>query len=300
MCSDAKLRCEVPHAGIGARTVVGEVKLAEWRADGNRSGHRKRRTEGWIFVVRPDQTTGALNPRHPTLALREVPAKDRRCNADSCKRSADIELGRTGDVGSRFSLGRRNDLVAVSLLKLRRVALPERKHFDAVLEVALEKAAAQIGREDAARVATDEEWERLPSIFTFSLRAPHAPERCLTPAEARNIYVWLNTDLSALLPDEDAALAARICHIGQPVPLAQPQGDGQMGALRVSAGARLISGEPSHRPLGPKARLAREFADLALVFDKISLILRHWQHLTAANPAASYRPTTGKPKALVQ
>lgn len=149
------------------------------------------------------------------------------------------------------------------------------------------------------RVANDEEWERLPSIFTFSLQAPHEPSRCLTPAEARNVYMWLNTDLSALLP-EDTALAARICHIGQPVPLAQPHGEGQMGALRVSAGARLISGEPSHRPLGPKARLAREFADLAVVFEKIGLILRHWETLVAANPAPAYRPAPARDKALVQ
>jgi hypothetical protein len=150
-----------------------------------------------------------------------------------------------------------------------------------------------------ARIATDEEWERLPSIFTFSLNAPHAPERCLTPAEARNVYMWLNTDLSALLPD-DAAIAERICHIGQPVPLAQPDGDGQMGALRVSAGARLISGEPSHRALGPKARLAREFEDLALVFEKIGLILRHWEQLVAANPAPAYRPARVRDKVLAR
>ncbi len=145
------------------------------------------------------------------------------------------------------------------------------------------------------RTGADEEWERLPSIFTFSLQAPHAPERCLNPAEARNVYLWLNTDLSALLP-EDRELAARICHIGQPVPLAQPHGDGQMGALRVSAGARLISGEPSHRALGPKARLAREFADLRLVFAKIALILQHWQRLAAANPAPTYRPAPARDK----
>ncbi len=139
------------------------------------------------------------------------------------------------------------------------------------------------------RTEADEPWERLPSIFTFSLRAPHAPARCLNPAEARQVYVWLNTDLSPWLP-EDAALAARICHIGQPVPLAQPQGEGQMGALRVSAGARLISGEPSHRALAPSARLAREFADVGVVFAKIGLILAHWQRLAEANPSPSYRP----------
>lgn len=134
-----------------------------------------------------------------------------------------------------------------------------------------------------------DEWELLPSIFTFSLRAPHAPGRCLTPAEARNVYLWLNTDLSAGLP-EAGALAARICHIGQPVPLPQPGGEGMQGALRVSAGARLISGEPSHRELRAQARLNREFSDLALVFAKIELILRHWTVLAEANPAPRYRP----------
>jgi hypothetical protein len=139
------------------------------------------------------------------------------------------------------------------------------------------------------RNTTDELWERLRSIFTFSLRAPHAPERCLTPEEARTVYLWLNTDLSPLLPQE-ARIAARICHIGQPVPLPQPGRPERQGALRVSAGARLISGEPSHQGLGDDARLVQEFADLSTVFEKIALILRHWTLLSAANPAPRYRP----------
>lgn len=149
-----------------------------------------------------------------------------------------------------------------------------------------------------ARTGADEAWERLPSIFTFSLPAPHAPEHCLTPAEARQVYVWLNTDLSPWLLD-DAWLAARICHIGQPVPLAQPSGEGLMGALRVSAGARLISGEPSHSALAPEARLAREFADVGVVFAKIGLILRHWQLLAKHDPSPSYRPRGRKAGAAI-
>jgi hypothetical protein len=131
-------------------------------------------------------------------------------------------------------------------------------------------------------------WELLPSIFTFSLRAPHAPGRCLTPVEARAVYLWLNTDLSGLLPG--AAVAGRICHIGQPVPLPQPGGEGLQGVLRVSAGARLISGEPSHAGLDPAARLAREFADVVTVFEKIGLVLSNWTLLWAANPSPRYRP----------
>ncbi|MBU6419228.1 MAG: hypothetical protein KGQ79_05800 [Proteobacteria bacterium] len=139
-----------------------------------------------------------------------------------------------------------------------------------------------------SRTSTEENWERLPSIFTFSLRAPHASGRCLAPVEARQVYMWLNTDLSAWMP-EQPEIAARICHIGQPVPLAQPDGNGQMGALRVSAGARLISGEPSHRALGPRARLEREFTDVGVVFAKIGLILANWEALCAADPSPCYR-----------
>lgn len=137
-----------------------------------------------------------------------------------------------------------------------------------------------------------QEWECLPSIFTFSIRAPADPSRCLTPDEARAVYRWLNSDLSVVIPHE-AALGRRICHIGQPVPL--PQSGGGAGALqgvlRVSAGARLFSGEPSHRALRGEARLLREFADLALVFRKIGLILEHWAGLCAADPVPCYRPS---------
>ena len=84
-------------------------------------------------------------------------------------------------------------------------------------------------------------------------------------------------------------VAARICHIGQPVRLPQKGGDGFKGVLRVSAGARLVSGEPSHKGLGLPMRIERELADLNVVFKKIDLILRNWQVLWAANPAPRYR-----------
>jgi hypothetical protein len=139
-----------------------------------------------------------------------------------------------------------------------------------------------------ARGEHDEEWERLQSIFTFALRAPHAPGRCLNPVEARAVYGWLNADVSAVLGDGNP-VARRICHIGQPVRLPQLGGDGVMGVLRVSAGARLISGEPSHRGLGHSLRIERELADLRLVFEKIDLLLRNWEVLWVANPQPRYR-----------
>jgi hypothetical protein len=108
----------------------------------------------------------------------------------------------------------------------------------------------------------------------------------LNPAEARQVYVWLNADLSGVVVG-DAAVAARICHIGQPVSL--PQFGGEQGVLRVSAGARLIAGEPSHLALEEDERIIREMADLAVVFDKIRLILDNWGALRVAGPAPCYR-----------
>jgi hypothetical protein len=143
----------------------------------------------------------------------------------------------------------------------------------------------------------EEDWERCPSIFSFSMRTPGAapgePGRCLDPDEARAVYRWLNADLSAALSGltaEELRLARLICHIGQPVKL--PGSNGMMvGVLRVSAGARLISGEPSHRAMDDAARLAREFDDLAAVFGKLGLALRHLATLAKADPMPCYGRT---------
>jgi len=161
--------------------------------------------------------------------------------------------------------------------------------FAAVVRAAIGKnpALALLETPKIIRHEHAEAWECCQTIFTFSLRAGG---EFLNPEEARRVYLWLNTDLSPWLPD-DAGVAARICHIGQPVPLPAPGGCGLQGVLRVSAGARLMSGEPSHRGLRAGARIDREFADLRLVFDKISLTLRHWQVLCAADPAPCYRPS---------
>ena len=137
----------------------------------------------------------------------------------------------------------------------------------------------------------NEAWERCPSIFSFSMAAPGGAGQPLDPDEARCIYRWLNADLSDALPGlaaGEAALARLICHIGQPVKLPAGPG-GTMGVLRVSAGARLISGEPSHQALGQERRLERELADLAAVFAKLRLILAHFPALAAADPQPCYR-----------
>jgi hypothetical protein len=158
-------------------------------------------------------------------------------------------------------------------------------------EIAATSALRRLPAPPITRGAADEDWERCPSIFTFSLAAPHEPQRLLTPVEARAVYLWLNADISAALPELSEAerrIAARICHIGQPVKLPLPDG-GFTGVLRVSAGARLLSGEPSHGALSQETRIAQEFADLRMVFAKIRLILSHFPVLWAADPQPRYK-----------
>lgn len=132
-------------------------------------------------------------------------------------------------------------------------------------------------------------WDNERTIFAFAVREPGKSGRLLDPAAMRLLYRWLNADCSALfVAASERALAARICHIGQPVALPNT-GGAQTGWLRVSAGARLISGEPSHRDLAIERRLAREMADLTTVFDKIALLHANWNRVQAADPIARYR-----------
>ena len=109
--------------------------------------------------------------------------------------------------------------------------------------------------------------------------------------EARAVYRWLNRDIAGRLPadaSEDARrVAAQRCHIGQPVRL--DRGDGTcVGALRLCAGARIVSGVAFDEVLGadPAERLRREIGDALLVLDKVSLIVKHWEALRNSGEAA--------------
>jgi hypothetical protein len=141
-------------------------------------------------------------------------------------------------------------------------------------------------------------WDVLPTVFTFSIRVDRergTPPRFLTPDEAHQVFLWLNSDISACLPpdatERDRILAARLFHIGQPVAIATGSGT-HAGALRISAGARLVSGEPymlarcAH--LEPMARVELEIADALATVDKISLILKHRDAVRAGNARPRY------------
>jgi hypothetical protein len=122
-----------------------------------------------------------------------------------------------------------------------------------------------------------DDWDAAQTIFSFSVRAP---DGSLLGLEAlRRLHRALNLDLSPLIGAPDDALAARCCHIGQPVALG-----GRHAAIRLAAGARLVSGVHSDPALGAsfELRLENEIADACLALDKISLILRHRERLAGA------------------
>ena len=130
-------------------------------------------------------------------------------------------------------------------------------------------------------------WDQLQTIRSLLVLGPdHRP---LDVVAARRVYRWLNADVTRALPpgaaDADCALARLLCHVGQPAPVADDRLDGVMaGALRISVGARLLSGEPSHEGLDGSARMAREIADVRRIIDKIDLLLRCLPALERLDP----------------
>ncbi|GAN69101.1 hypothetical protein [Acetobacter orleanensis] len=142
-----------------------------------------------------------------------------------------------------------------------------------------------------------DDWDRQQTILSFLVRAPEKTSGetgaaiPLDLARCRKLYQWLNADLSPYVPQQQKALAGLLCHIGQPVPIPHVQAAGGLvGALRLSAGARLVSGEPSHEGLDVKTRMARELQDSLRVLEKISLILKYWEVIAQADPLPSYAP----------
>ena len=139
------------------------------------------------------------------------------------------------------------------------------------------------------RAGGDPAWDANRTIVSFAMRAAETGA-WLTVDAARWVYLWLNADLGGALPAGATAaerrLAHRRFHAGQPAKLALA--GTEAGVLRVCAGARLVSGEPSHAALVPQQRLDREIADALALLDKVSLILRHWPALQQASPTATY------------
>lgn len=111
-----------------------------------------------------------------------------------------------------------------------------------------------------------------PTIFPFVIRRGGAP---IPAEECAAIHRALYRDLSLDFADDDARrhLAATLCHIGQPVRLKSEGVD--TAALRISAGARLVSDCRCEGARGARRRLAAALDDVATAIRKIELLVAH-------------------------
>jgi hypothetical protein len=130
---------------------------------------------------------------------------------------------------------------------------------------------------DYPRTAPVEDEEMaVRTIFPFLVRRSG---RVLSLAECGVLYRALNQDISAPLPGAATArqrrVAAQPCHIGQPVALSLAEGPA--AALRISAGARVVSETwvPGNERMS-FANLGNEFVQIRTILDKLNLLLRHF------------------------
>jgi hypothetical protein len=134
--------------------------------------------------------------------------------------------------------------------------------------------------------ALDNEEMGVRTIFPFTVIGGG---KALSVEDCGKIYRALNRDVSALLPQKATAhereLAACLCHIGQPVGIPDST-HGVTGTLRISAGARVVSG--TWRAAGTAASLrylTQEFEQVRIILDKIDLLVRNIDALSEMDEA---------------
>jgi hypothetical protein len=147
---------------------------------------------------------------------------------------------------------------------------------------------------DRGELGTSGMWDSVQTVFTFTVArvGSGGMRRLASLAELKQLHAWLNQDVSRGLGDHrnerDAALAAKCCHIGQPVVVGHPGEEG-LAALRIASGARLVSGVvlgPSVHPDGQQhpteaGRLAGEVSDALFILEKLDLLLREYETLAS-------------------
>jgi len=129
------------------------------------------------------------------------------------------------------------------------------------------------------------------TIFPFFIR--RRGER-FSHAQASMLYRALNDDVAALLPATlppmMRLLASRRCHIGQPVTVPDGMG-GSYGALRISAGARVVSESwRSDDILAARENLRGEFDQVRAIIEKLALLVRYYDAIEPAYATAQAPP----------
>ena len=159
--------------------------------------------------------------------------------------------------------------------RARRIAHAAKRALRARPE--LKEIAAPVA--DRTALGPADPWRGIQTIIPFALhRRRTRTERLMTVEEARQVYHLALCDLSARLPDcaspDERELAARRCHIGQPVSLTHGRGR-QTGVLRLCLNASTISRIASRRG----ETQAKVVSEIETVLDKIALIQRYYDHL---------------------
>jgi hypothetical protein len=127
-------------------------------------------------------------------------------------------------------------------------------------------------------VDADQDEFAVRTIFPFTVTHEG---RALSFEQTRWLHKALNSDAAVLgLPHADP-IAATPCHIGQPVAIADGRG-GTIGALRISADARLVSESWAGAGAGDLVstrRLTERIGEVATVFEKLRLLMSHLPRL---------------------
>jgi hypothetical protein len=114
------------------------------------------------------------------------------------------------------------------------------------------------------------------SIFPFTVRRDG---RTLSLAQARLLHQALNMDLATVGLGRADGVASALCHIGQPVAVADGAG-GTVGALRISADARLVSKSwVGAGDLVSTGRLTRRIDQVATVLEKLRCLVSRLDRL---------------------
>ncbi len=138
--------------------------------------------------------------------------------------------------------------------------------------------------------ASHDDWDHQRTIYTFTLRYKTTDGTLSAPLsfeETRLVFQYLNQDISKLLPQElsdyESQLATLCCHAGQPVKITETSA-GWVGGLRLSSGARVVSGVRYDPLLGAtkEDRLQQQIQDMQMLLDKIELITAHWPTVSSA------------------
>ena len=144
--------------------------------------------------------------------------------------------------------------------------------------------------ETPQEVGVDDEELAQPTIFPFVIRHQG---RTLSLDDCRKIHRALSRDArGAVAADEagrDHQIAAQLCLVGQPVALGESAAHA-VAALRISAGARLVTEAWSPDEGGADVNVRRELGLVGAVVSKIEWLLAHLGDLPSAEPSRRALP----------